>query len=116
MRERDALRHGLLPPTLYAEEPSPHVDWDAGEVRVLAEEVAREEEDVSRPLAERVRRDPAVLCVGGSWILPAGERSMAAVAARARTAAALRSFTPVSTSRPAPRPPRRWASTPTAPR
>jgi 2-dehydro-3-deoxyphosphogluconate aldolase/(4S)-4-hydroxy-2-oxoglutarate aldolase len=33
---------------------------------------------------------PSVRCVGGSWILPAGERSMAAVAARARTAAALR--------------------------
>ncbi len=33
---------------------------------------------------------PSVLCVGGSWILPAGERDMAAVTARARTAAALR--------------------------
>jgi 2-dehydro-3-deoxyphosphogluconate aldolase/(4S)-4-hydroxy-2-oxoglutarate aldolase len=33
---------------------------------------------------------PSVRCVGGSWILPAGERSMAAVAARAHTAAALR--------------------------
>ena len=33
---------------------------------------------------------PSVLCVGGSWILPAGERDMAAVTARARAAAALR--------------------------
>ena len=33
---------------------------------------------------------PSVLCVGGSWILPAGERDMAAVTDRARTAAALR--------------------------
>ena len=33
---------------------------------------------------------PSVLCVGGSWILPAGERDMAAVIARARGAAALR--------------------------
>ncbi len=32
---------------------------------------------------------PAVLCVGGSWILPAGERDMAAVTARARDAATL---------------------------
>jgi 2-dehydro-3-deoxyphosphogluconate aldolase / (4S)-4-hydroxy-2-oxoglutarate aldolase len=32
---------------------------------------------------------PAVLCVGGSWILPPGERDMAAVTARARAAAAL---------------------------
>jgi 2-dehydro-3-deoxyphosphogluconate aldolase/(4S)-4-hydroxy-2-oxoglutarate aldolase len=29
---------------------------------------------------------PSVRCVGGSWILPAGERSMAAVRARARAA------------------------------
>ena len=29
-----ALRHEMLPATLWAEEPSPHVDWDAGEVRV----------------------------------------------------------------------------------
>lgn len=33
---------------------------------------------------------PSVLCVGGSWILPAGERDMAAVIDRARAAAALR--------------------------
>ena len=33
---------------------------------------------------------PSVLCVGGSWILPAGERDMAAVTTRARAAAALR--------------------------
>ena len=32
---------------------------------------------------------PSVLCVGGSWILPAGERDMAAVTARARAAASL---------------------------
>ncbi len=33
---------------------------------------------------------PSVLCVGGSWILPLGERDMAAIAARARAAAGLR--------------------------
>ena len=32
---------------------------------------------------------PSVLCVGGSWILPAGERDMIAVTARARIAAGL---------------------------
>ncbi len=32
----------------------------------------------------------AVLCVGGSWILPPGERDMAAVTKRARAASALR--------------------------
>ena len=33
-----AMRHGLLPESLYAGEPSPHVDWSAGEVRLLAEQ------------------------------------------------------------------------------
>src|SRR5207302_1397959 len=35
-----ALQHQLLPPTLHADEPSPHVDWDAGRVRLLTEPVA----------------------------------------------------------------------------
>jgi candicidin polyketide synthase FscB len=34
-----ALQHGLLPATLYAQEPSPHVDWSAGAVRLLNEPV-----------------------------------------------------------------------------
>jgi acyl transferase domain-containing protein len=32
-----AMRHGLLPRTLHAEERTPHVDWDSGAVELLVE-------------------------------------------------------------------------------
>ena len=44
-----ALRHQLLPATLHADEPTPHVDWSAGEVRLLSE-------PVPWPAGERPRR------------------------------------------------------------
>ncbi|HEU5354489.1 MAG TPA: beta-ketoacyl synthase N-terminal-like domain-containing protein, partial [Actinocrinis sp.] len=42
-----ALQHGLLPQTLHVEEPSDHVDWTAGAVRLLNEPTAWP--DLGRP-------------------------------------------------------------------
>ncbi|WP_236048373.1 type I polyketide synthase [Paractinoplanes ovalisporus] len=43
-----AMRHRTLPPTLHADEPSPHVDWSSGAVRLLTEAVPWEPGDRPR--------------------------------------------------------------------
>ncbi|MEV0902541.1 type I polyketide synthase, partial [Actinoplanes sp. NPDC049802] len=42
-----AIRHGVLPPTLHVDEPSPHVDWTDGAVRLIT--AARPWPETGRP-------------------------------------------------------------------
>ncbi|ONK09689.1 type I polyketide synthase [Streptomyces sp. MP131-18] len=56
----EAMRHGELPRSLYAEQPSPHVDWSGGAVQLL---------DRARPWPERDRPRRAAISsfgIGGT--------------------------------------------------
>ncbi|MCO5975060.1 SDR family NAD(P)-dependent oxidoreductase [Actinoallomurus sp. WRP6H-15] len=99
-----AMRHRMLPPSRYADQPSPHVDWSAGMVALLAE--GRAWPETGRPARAAVsafgisgtnahlilESAPAIADDGLPRRRPGGERLSAALpfVVSARTETALR--------------------------
>ncbi|MGW7064431.1 type I polyketide synthase [Streptomyces sp. NPDC054904] len=44
----EAMRHGIVPKTLHLDEPTPHVDWNAGAVSLIGETIAWPRTDAPR--------------------------------------------------------------------
>ena len=66
-----AMRHGVVPASLHVDEPSRHVDWESGGVRVAVESVPwpvveRAWDAVRR---RRAHRFQVVDADGGAWLL-----------------------------------------------
>ena len=101
-----ALNHDTLPPTLHVDEPSPHIDWSAGTVRLLTEAVGWPVNGHPRTAAVSsfgisgtnahviVQQAPAEVAVPAAaanepgepsvlWVWPVSARSPAALAAQA---------------------------------
>ncbi|GAA2786270.1 type I polyketide synthase [Saccharopolyspora taberi] len=99
----EAMHHGVLPKTLHVDEPSPHVDWSSGDVRLLTEPVPWPKSDdkvrragvssfgisgtnahaiIEEPPAEEPRTSPAADGAVVPWVLSG--RTADALSAQAR--------------------------------
>ncbi|MDX3232326.1 polyketide synthase, partial [Streptomyces sp. ME19-01-6] len=110
-----AMRHGLVPPTLHVDQPTPHVDWESGAVELVTERLAWPESDRVRTAAvssfgvsgtnahvileqapadePEAAAEPAPVALTGALPWPVSARSAAGLrgqAARLRTFAAER--------------------------